>query len=582
MKKLILCALLACASPAVASPSSDLATVIEKHWAWHIKNNSLEAVSYGEPISAAHLRDVSLSKADQLAGEASAMANQLRAIPDASLSQSERTNKGVLLRLLGERVEGNAFGQRMMLFSTYSGWHQEFAGLGEQLTLKTKADFENYLRLLGEYPRLNRTALEITKRALTEGYVQPCEAMGGFERTITGTVGGKAEDTRFFEPFKKSKPASIADADWATLKVQAAQTIDTVIRPEFQRFFDVYVNDYKPKCAKSIAVSDLPNGPEYYAFQARSHTTTDLKPSEIHAIGLSEVTRILARMENVAKQARFADRKAMIAELRTNPKYFAKTPEELMSAAAFYAKQIDGLMPRYFNILPRLPYGIKPIPAETAETTTTAYYNPGAAEVGRAGYYYVNTSKLNQRPLWELPALTAHESVPGHHHQIALQQERPLPMFRKHLTGFTAFVEGWALYTEYLGEEMGLYDTPEKMMGRLSFEMWRASRLVVDTGMHSLGWSKARAIAFMKDNTALTDANIEAEVNRYISWPGQALGYKIGEIKIRELRAKAEKALGPKFDLPRFHDAVLSQGAVPLTVLTAQIDSWIAAEKTRK
>jgi uncharacterized protein (DUF885 family) len=238
-------------------------------------------------------------------------------------------------------------------------------------------------------------------------------------------------------------------------------------------------------------------------------------------------------------------------------------------------------MPEYFGTLPRLPYGLKEIPKETAETTTTAYYNQGSPHSGIAGTFYVNTSKLGQRPLWELPALTAHEAVPGHHHQIALQQELTLPEFRKNAASFTAFVEGWGLYSEYVGEEMGLYDRPEKMMGRLSYEMWRACRLVVDTGMHAKGWSKEQAVAYMTKNTALSPANIEAEVNRYISWPGQALGYKIGEIKIRELRARAAAELGPRFDVRRFHDAMLLQGPVPLDVLEWQIDDWIAAEKSR-
>jgi uncharacterized protein (DUF885 family) len=233
-------------------------------------------------------------------------------------------------------------------------------------------------------------------------------------------------------------------------------------------------------------------------------------------------------------------------------------------------------------LLPRLPYGIKEIPAEIAPGTTTAYYSSGSPENGIAGTYYVNTSKLDQRPLWEVPALTVHEAVPGHHHQIALQQELPMPDWRKHGTFFTAFVEGWGLYSERLGIEMGLYDTPAKDMGRLSYEMWRATRLVVDTGIHSKGWTKDQAVAFMTDNTALSAANIDAEVNRYISWPGQALAYKIGELKIRELRAKSERELGGKFDLRRFHDAVLGQGAVPLDALEAQVNAWIAAEKQRR
>jgi uncharacterized protein (DUF885 family) len=250
-----------------------------------------------------------------------------------------------------------------------------------------------------------------------------------------------------------------------------------------------------------------------------------------------------------------------------------------MAAAALTAKTIDGKLPGLFATLPRLTYGIRAIPAETAEGTTTAYYFPGSPRSFIAGTYYVNTSKLDQRPLWELPALTCHEAVPGHHLQIALQQERDLPPFRRDFTSFTAFTEGWALYAESLGEEMGMYDTPAKKMGELSYQAWRAARLVVDTGIHAQGWDKAKAVAYMRANTALSDANIDAEVNRYISWPGQALGYKLGQMRISALRAKAEQALGARFDLRRFHDAVLGQGSVPLDVLDAQVDSWIAAEK---
>ena len=286
-------------------------------------------------------------------------------------------------------------------------------------------------------------------------------------------------------------------------------------------------------------------------------------------------------MDEVATKAGYPTRQAMIAEMRTNPKYFAKTPSEIMAAAALQAKTNDGKMPTLFGRLPRLPYGVKPIPAETAEGNTTAYYYPGSPDAGIAGTYFVNTTHLDQRPLWELPALTAHEAVPGHHNQIALQQELEMQPWRRYTTFFTAFVEGWGLYSEHLGIEMGLYDTPEKNMGRLSYEMWRACRLVVDTGIHAQGWTKEQAVAFMKENTALTDANIDAEVNRYISNPGQALAYKLGELKLRELRAKAEQELGPKFDVRRFHDAVLGQGPVPLDALEAQIDSWIAAEKAK-
>ncbi len=563
---------------AMATPSTDLATILKEEWAWTMKANPVFATSLGIRDYDAQINDISLAAQDRDAATAQGFITRLKALPDAELSSDERTNKGVLIRMLTEQVDGNRYGERMMLFSTYDGWHQGFASMADNLPFYKRADYESYLTRLGQYPKLNAEALSITKQALAKGYIQPCAALGGFETTILGAVAGKPEDMRFYAPFTKPRPIDISDGDWTAMKARAVSIIRDVLTPEYQKFHAFYMKDYKPNCRKSIGASSLPEGSAWYAFRARSHTTTDLTPDAIHKIGLSEVSRIRAEMVQVAKDAGYASREAMIATLRTDPKYFARTPEELMSVAALQAKRIDGKMPQFFGRLPRLPYGVREIPKETAETTTSAYYSPGSPESGIAGNYYVNTSKLNQRPLWEYPALTAHESVPGHHHQIALQQELSVPDVRKYAASFTAFVEGWGLYSEHLGIEMGLYDTPEKNMGRLSFEMWRACRLVVDTGMHAKGWSKEQAIAFMKDNTALSDANIEAEVNRYISWPGQALAYKLGELKIREVRARAEKALGTKFDLKRFHDAVLGQGPVPLDVLDRQINDWIAAE----
>jgi uncharacterized protein (DUF885 family) len=405
--------------------------------------------------------------------------------------------------------------------------------------------------------------------------------MQGFDRTISGVIGADPTKSRFYAPFAASRPANVDAATWASLQNRARALIDGPLRGAYAKHLSWYRTSYAPRCAKAVGVSAQPNGAAYYNFRIREMTTTDLTADQIHQLGLREVGRIRAEMEQVARKAGFPSREAFIGDLRTNPKYYAKTPEELMEAASHQAKVIDGKMPTLFNLLPRLPYGLREIPAETAEGTTTAYYMPGSPQNGIAGTYYVNTSKLDQRPLWELPALTVHEAVPGHHHQIALQQELPMPDWRRHGTFFTAFVEGWGLYSERLGIEMGLYDTPAKDMGRLSYEMWRATRLVVDTGIHAKGWSKDRAVAFMTDNTALSGANIEAEVNRYISWPAQALAYKLGELKIRELRTKAERELGDRFDLKRFHDTVLGQGAVPLDTLEAQVTSWIAAEKAR-
>ncbi|MFD1613007.1 DUF885 domain-containing protein [Sphingomonas tabacisoli] len=579
LKHVIVAALLASATPALATPSQDLAAVLKDHWAWFLQTNPEYATALGVRSYDDRISDLSLAEADRQAKQAQVFLDRLKAIPDAGLSPTERTNKAILSRLLSEQVEGNKYGERQILFTTYYGWHQSAAELANNVPFATHADYESYLTRLAQYPKLNAEALKITRDAVAQGYVQPCDALSGYEKTIIGVVAEDPAKSRFYQPFLGNRPADMSEAEWSAMKARAAKLVTDVLNPEYRKFYDFYTKDYAPKCRKTVGASAMPNGAAWYAYRARVMTTTDKTPEEIHQIGLSEVKRIRAEMDAVAKQAGYASREAFIQELRTNPKYYAKTPEELLAVAALQAKRNDGKLPQYFGRLPRLPYGIKPIPAETAETTTTAYAQAGSLASGLASTYWVNTSKLNQRPFWELPALTTHEAMPGHLFQLGLQQELELPDFRKYEASFTAFVEGWALYTERLGIEMGVYDTPEKQMGRLSYEMWRACRLVVDTGMHAKGWTKAQAVAFMKDNTALTDANIEAEVNRYISWPGQALAYKMGELKIRELRARAEAALGPKFDIKRFHDAVLGQGPVPLDVLDAQINEWIAGEK---
>lgn len=576
LKSFIAAIALLAAAPATATPAEDLNAVIDAHWDWVMSVAPEYASALGERGGDGKLSDISLEAADRNTSAAAALATRLKSIPDAGLDAAGRTNKAILLRMLQEDIQGNAFGQRMMLFTTYAGWHQNFVGLADNSPFNTVADYESYLRRLAGYPKVNQTAIAISRRAVKEGFVQPCAVLGGFEGSITGVIKSDVKTSRFYKPFVGNAPTGLDAAAWDAMKARAARLIKETVEPEYAAFANYYTHEYKPKCRATVGISALPQGAGYYALQVRRHTTTELTPDAIHQIGLGEVARIGAAMDKVAKDAGFASRAAYVNELRSNPKYFAKTPDELLAAAAKQAKELDGMMPRYFGRLPRLPYGLRAIPAETAEGTTTAYYNPGSPPSGIAGFYYVNTSKLPQRPLWELPALTAHEAVPGHHNQIALQQELDLPKFRRYLAGFTAYTEGWGLYSEYLGVEMGLYDTPEKLMGRYSYEMWRACRLVVDTGLHAKGWSKQQAIDFMRANTALTDANIEAEVNRYISWPGQALGYKLGEIKIRELRAKAEKALGPKFDLRGFHDTVLGLGAVPLDVLERAVDDWIA------
>ncbi len=578
---LLAAAALLAAAPAAAAPADDFRRLLDDHYAWLLRESPTYATALGVRDHDDRIEDLSLAARDRRAREAQAFLARLERIPAETLAPADRINRAILKRGLEEGIEGERYRQRVMLFTTYAGWHQAFAGLADNLPFRTKADYESYLTRLALYPKQNDSALDITGQAVKGGFTLPCSVLGNYEKGISGVIVEDPAKSRFYEPFTRTRPGDVSASEWTAMQARARRLVSDVLNPAYAKHLAFYRNSYLPNCAKADSISAQPGGREYYAFRVRQETTTSLTPDQIHEIGLRESARIRAEMDKVAKDAGFRGGATFIKELRTNPKYYAATPAQLMQAAATTAKTVDGKMPGFFATLPRLPYGVREIPAEIAEGTTTAYYGQGSPASGLAGTYYVNTSKLDQRPLWELPALTLHEAVPGHHHQISLQQEVELPPFRRNFTYFTAFTEGWALYAESLGEEMGLYDTPEKKMGQLSYQAWRAARLVVDTGIHFKGWDKARAVRFMRENTALTEGNIDAEVNRYISWPGQALGYKIGELRIKALRAKAEKALGARFDLRRFHDAVLLQGSVPLDVLEAQVDAWIEGERTR-
>jgi len=550
-------ALLLAASPVAAAPADDFKALLADHWAWTLKTHPLLATSVGVHDFDSELGDPSLAATDRQAKEAAVYIARLDRIGTAGLSDADRTSAAILRRSLATQVEADTFSERAIEFSNRGGWHTYFADLPLTLPFFTKADYDHYLDRLEKIPAFAAASTGVSRIATVHGDVLPCSIMGGFETTITGEIKEPAA-SRFYVPFV-TKPGNIAPADWAALQARATAVIRDRVNPAYTAYAAFYRTEYAPKCRTTIGASALPNGAAYYAFKAREQTTTTMTPDEIHRLGLSEVARIRAEMDTLVASTGFkGDRAAYIAMLRTDPKYYATTPHQLMAEAALVAKTVDGWMPKLFGHLPRLPYTVREIPAATADGTTTAYYNEGSTETGVAGTYYVNTTHLNQ---------------------ISLAQELDLPPFRRYATFFTAFVEGWGLYSERLGLDMGLYDTPEKQMGRLSYEMWRACRLVVDTGIHAKGWSKAQAVAFMADNTALSASNIDAEVNRYIADPGQALAYKIGELTIRRLRTKAETELGPKFDIRGFHDAVLEAGAVPMDVLEARMNAWIAARK---
>jgi uncharacterized protein (DUF885 family) len=521
-----------------------------------------------------------LAAQDHQAAVAAAYLEILQTLPQTELEPLAKVEYAVLGRTLKETVEANRFGQRAINFTGRSGWHLEFAEMAAEQTFASARDFENYNGRMRGYLAINDQSIEVANAAIKGKYTLPCDVLGGYENTISGMITDDAKLSPFFEPYIRTRPDVVTKKDFDTNAAEAMTIIKTVINPALKTHLAWYLKRYKPACSKKPGISAQPGGADYYNFRIRQQTTTNLTADQIHQIGLSEVKRISADIDALAEKAGYPSRGAYIAELRSNPKYFAATAEALLENTSRVAKTIDGKMPSLFHKLPRLPYGIKPMPAETAQTATAGSYAPGSTDWGKPGTLYINTSRLDERPLWEIPSLALHEGVPGHHHQTAIQQELPLSEFRKNAVSYTSFVEGWGLYAESLGTVMGLYNTPEKEMGRLSFETWRASRLVVDTGLHAKGWSKAKAVAYMKHNTLLSDAMIETEVNRYIAWPGQALAYKIGEMKIRELRALATKELGSKFDLAEFHDVVLGQGAVPLDLLEAQVRDWIATKQS--
>ena len=505
---------------------------------------------------------------------------RLEAIDLVGLSAQDRVSAGLFKFMVEQRVLLGQHRDWRMPMTTDSGFHADLLLLHEAMPFRTIADYERYLQRLADLPRYFAEQVANLRTGVREGFTIPAEILPNLAKVIAAEQYAKPEDCPLYSPFA-NLPSTMSAAEQERLRAAGREAIATNVLPTyaaFQRFFD---GEYVPGARKTLGASAMPSGAAYYADLVRYYTTLpDATPEGIHALGLAEVKRIRADMEAIidelgfqapAGQNRF---RAFLEFLRTDPQFYPKTAGELLREAAFIAKDIDWKLPRYFGRLPRTPYGVRPVPAVLAPNYTAGRYSGGPT--GGAGEYWVNTTSLDKRPLYALPSLTLHESVPGHHLQGALAREMEnVPLFRLNFYPH-AFGEGWGLYSEWLGQEMGVYRTPYERFGRLTYEMWRACRLVVDTGMHSKGWTRDQALEFMAANTALSTLEIRTETDRYISWPGQALAYKMGELKIRELRTRAEKTLGEKFDIRAFHDTVLGNGGVTLAVLEQQVDAWIA------
>jgi uncharacterized protein (DUF885 family) len=583
----LLCAftLPADAQEAKRNPSNEavarLHALFDAAWETDMRNNPLLADYYGDHRYGSDWPDYSPAAiAARYAGYADTL-KALRAMPRAALPPAEQLNYDIFALTYEQRLAEQPFKPWLYEIVRPRDGVQTLNEVAELLPFNTVADYEAWIARLNKIPTVIDQQIALLEIAIREQRTQPRVIMERIPGILAKQLPAKAEDSPFFAPFTRM-PESIAPADRDRLIGLGGRAIAENVIPAFSRFDTFFRTKYLPASRTTVGIWDTPDGEAFYENRIAFHTTTTMTAKEIHDFGLEEVARIRGEMEAIIRQVGFQGSfQEFLTYLRTDPKFYYRTSEELMEAYLATSKRLDPELPKLFGKLPRMPYGLRAIPMTSAPDTTTAYYQGPALDGTRAGYYYVNLYRPEVRPKYEMEVLSVHEAVPGHHLQIALAMENAsLPKFRRN-ADFTGYIEGWALYSERLGEQMGLYTDPYSKFGQLTYDMWRAVRLVVDTGMHDMQWSREQAIAFFKENAAKTEADIVNEIDRYIAWPGQALAYKIGQARILELRAKAQAELGDRFDIRAFHDAVLGTGAVPLSVLTEAIDAWIAAEKAK-
>jgi uncharacterized protein (DUF885 family) len=549
--------------------------LLDNIWQYEVSQFPNLAKAEGKTPSSS-LTDISMPAMQARFDAFSTYLNQLKKFDMNALSDDDQISYLMQEYRLNNYIDNFVYKEYRVPITSEYGFHSSLGRLPENTKLTTKEEVTEYFALLDAIPENMQLNMQYMKEGLAVGHAQPQVVLSGYEDTISPYTIEDVQQHPFFIPIKQAKQGVITDA-----QRQSAEQKIAAIRDAYQAFYDFFMNDYKVNANVDIAATNWPDGEAFYNNRIQHYTTTDLTAKQIHELGLSEVARIRAQMQTIVDELEFdGDINAFIKFLRTDEQFYAKSAEELIMVASYIAKQMDARLPQLFYKMPRIPYGVAPVPDSIAPKYTTGrYISPSSDD--QPGYYWVNTYALDKRPLYALPALTLHEAVPGHHFQISLAAElEDLPNVRRK-TYISAFGEGWGLYSEYLGLEVGMYDDPYDNFGRLSYEMWRACRLVVDTGMHVFGWSRDKAMAYMLENTALSEHNVRTEIDRYISWPAQALSYKIGEIKIKELRKKAEDALGEKFDLRAFHDAVLAHGSVPLFILERNIEKFIAAEQLK-
>ncbi len=571
-------ALLALSTAQAEAPSA----IFDDYWTTSLAEDPFAATSAGAPGHNDRVPAVAPADHERRLEQTAAFLARLEALDAAAMSEDDRLNADLLRFILKHDAALAAFRAWRIPFLSDSGFHNAMGYVVAATTFRTLSDYEDYVKRLAALPVYLDQNVANMREGLADGFVQPREIMTGILPSFEAQATPAPADHPLYEPFTRI-PASVPKKRAEALKKEGLAVIAGSVIPAYRRTADFMKTEYTPAAKDVVGAAALPEGSAYYEALVRYFTTRDdATADDIHKLGLKEVARIRKEMDAVIRKTGFAgDFKAFQDFLRTDPQFYAKTPEDLLMRAAYISKSIDGKLPGYFGKLPRQPYSVQPVPAELAPNYTTGRYSGAPRDGPRGGEYWVNTYALDKRPFYELPALTLHEAVPGHHLQGALALEiEGAPMFRTQFYPH-AFGEGWGLYAEKLGVEMGVYRTPYDEFGRLSYEMWRACRLVIDTGLHSKGWTRQQALDYLGGNTALSLKNVETEVDRYIAWPGQALAYKVGELTIWELRRKAEKALGDKFDIREFHDAVLVKGGLPLEILSQEIDRYIAREKAQ-
>jgi uncharacterized protein (DUF885 family) len=580
---LLLCLALApAAAVAQEPPASDaerFKALYEKEWAFRLHEfpglaDYVGAEGYGDRL--AHV-----SEKDQARRHAfwKGIREELDGIACERLDREGCINYRIFRQQIDNFIAEYETRAYLIPFNSDWGFYMEWPRLPRETTFEDLQDYRDYLARLHELPAVMDEYIALMRRGIEIGMTQPRVILQGRDEPIRAQLVERAEDSPFYAPFT-DLPEAVAGGGRAGLQATAREVVMQDVVPAYRKLLTFFDEEYAPGARGTLGAYQLPGGEALYRAQIRRYATVDLTPREIHDIGLEQVARIRAEMDAIIEEVGFeGDFAAFLAYLRSDRQFYAKTPKELLALASYYAKKIDGRLPMLFGHLPRQPYGVAPVPADIAPFYTAGRYVPAPLDAPRGGYYWVNTYALESRPLYAIPALTLHEGAPGHHTQGALAAEQEdKPPFRRY-DYISAYGEGWGLYAEKLGIEMDIYETPYEHFGRLTYEMWRACRLVIDTGVHAFGWTREQAVEYLASRTALSLHEVHTEVDRYISWPGQALSYKLGEYTILNLRARAEEALGVAFDVRDFHDFVLSLGSVPLDVLGEEVERWITDQQ---